>query len=127
MSDIIEPISFPPIKFVPKAWGSEQWIINNDLYCAKILSFGAGRSFSNHFHFSKIETWYVLVGSLILEYFDLSNASVKTKTVSVGDVIHVPRGNPHKLTALIDSVIWETSTHHDDFDSYKIGKGDSQK
>jgi mannose-6-phosphate isomerase len=123
----IVPISFLSVEQHPKAWGNEGWVVNNDKYCAKILDFNAGRSFSDHFHWTKEETWYVLKGHLILEYYDLSNATRLTKKLHVGDVVHVPPGNPHKLTAVVDSTILEVSTRHEETDSYRIGKGDSQK
>lgn len=125
--DHISPISFLAPQVHPKAWGSETWIINTRLYCAKLLSFDESKSFSNHYHWQKDECWYVVSGKLVMEYLDLSNATPLTRVLLPGDVVHVPPGNPHKLTALVDSVIYETSTMHDDRDSYRIGKGDSQK
>ncbi len=126
-SKIIEPISFPKNESHPKAWGSEEWIVNNDSYCLKFLNFKKGASFSYHFHLNKLETWYVLRGSLKLEYFDLANADKMVTNLKVGSIIHIPPGNPHKLTALEDSLIVEVSTTHREEDSYRIGKGDSQK
>lgn len=126
MSDDIHPIHFPKADIHPKAWGTETWIINNAKYCAKILSFGAGKSFSDHYHWMKEETWYVVSGQLILRYYDLVTATRFERTLNPGDIIHVPPGNPHQLVAITDAVIWETSTHHEDGDSYRIGKGSSQ-
>ena len=121
------PIHFPAVKTVPKAWGSETWVINNDKYCSKILEFFEGQSFSNHYHWKKEETWYILEGKLNLKYYDLSKAEIIFKRLDVGDVIHIPPGNPHQLTALTYAKILETSTHHEDEDSYRIEKGASQK
>lgn len=122
----ITPISFLVPTFHPKAWGSETWLVNNDRYCAKILDFIKDESFSDHFHWTKEETWYVVDGKLLLEYYDLSNATRLTKELGIGDIIHVPPGNPHKLTALLDSKVLEVSTRHEESDSYRIGKGSSQ-
>lgn len=122
----IEPISFPTAKLVPKAWGEELWVINLPRYCLKRLTFRAGHSFSLHWHDAKIETWWADVGQLHLEYRDQSNGERLTKTLGPGDIIHVPRGNPHRLTALTDAVVWEVSTHHEDADSYRIEGGASQ-
>lgn len=124
---MIEPITFHSVKIVPKGWGEEQHIISNDLYCGKILKFLKDKKFSFHSHFYKTETWYVVKGKLILTYFDLSNADKIKKTLIVGDVIHIPNGNPHQLMALEDSEIFETSTKDDSSDNYRIAKGDSQK
>jgi mannose-6-phosphate isomerase-like protein (cupin superfamily) len=117
----------PLEKVVEKGWGQELWIVNNDKYCGKILKFNAGSKFSMHYHIEKEETFYVLKGHLVLNYFDLANAEIKSEHLYCGDVIDIPQCNPHKLEAIEDSSIIEISTHHEDSDSYRIGKGDSQK
>ena len=127
----IEPISFPQPEIHDKKWGQEDgvgeiWITNNDKYCLKILKFGAGKSFSNHYHILKEETWYVESGQLHMEYYDLATANPIARTLFPGMVVHIPAGNPHKLTAIKDSVIYEASSKHYEFDSYRIGKGSSQ-
>ncbi|MBL8158380.1 cupin domain-containing protein [bacterium] len=111
----------------PKGWGKEIWIINNDKYCGKLLHFTAGASFSDHFHLKKDETWYILQGSIELRHYDLTNAERIIDVLKEGDVVHVPIGAPHQLTALTDAIVLEVSTPHDEKDSYRIGKGDSQK
>jgi mannose-6-phosphate isomerase-like protein (cupin superfamily) len=123
----IPPITFSKPELHPKQWGCEEWITNNEQYCAKILRFCAGTRFSNHYHWRKTEHWYVVVGRLKLIYFDLSNADRLEREIGEGEVISVPAGNPHQLIALEDSVVWEVSTTHDERDSYRIEKGDSQK
>lgn len=114
-------------KIVQKGWGEERWIVNNEKYCGKILKFNAGSRFSMHYHIDKEETFFVLKGHLKLKYFDLTNASEKIEDLHCGDVVDIPPCNPHKLEAIEDSSIIEISTHHEDSDSYRIGKGDSQK
>lgn len=111
----------------PKGWGAEYWLANNDLYCGKLLEFNKGASFSMHYHLNKTETFYVLHGILEIEYFDLTNAYRKTIKLYQGDIVDIPAGAPHKLTAIEEAVIIEISTHHEDKDSYRIEKGDSQK
>jgi len=123
----IRQITFHSVEIVPKGWGEERHIINNDLYCGKILCFTKGKSFSNHFHFIKEETWYVIKGKLKLTYFNLSNANKIEKELNIGDIIHIPPGNPHQLEALEDSEIFEVSTTDRSEDSYRIGKGASQR
>jgi len=44
-----------------------------------------------------------------------------------GNVIHLPRGNPHQLEALTDSIVIEVSTPDNPADNYRIGKGSSQE
>ena len=111
----------------PKGWGEEIWIINTEAYCGKLLKFNAGASFSNHFHMIKDETWYVAEGRLRLRYFNLANADEKVEELGPGSVVRIPPGKPHQLTALEPSIVIEVSTPHDEADSYRIGKGDSQK
>ncbi len=126
----IPPISFSTPELHPKSWSppgdGERWIVNNELYCLKILPFRAGESFSMHYHYDKTETWYVAKGRFTLYHYDLSNADRKERDLVVGDVIHIPAGNPHQLYALEDSEIVEVSTPHRNEDSYRIIKGASQ-
>ena len=44
---------------VPKGWGEELIIENNEMYCGKLLIFKKGCRFSMHYHLIKDETWYV--------------------------------------------------------------------
>ena len=111
----------------PKGWGEEVWIINTDKYCGKLLKFNKGATFSDHYHIIKDETWYVLEGKLELRYYDLSNADRLVKVLKPGAVVHISPSTPHQLVALEKSVIIEVSTPHDEADSYRIAKGDSQK
>lgn len=114
-------------EIINKGWGREIVIANNDEYCGKILEFKAGSKFSDHFHKEKHETFYVLDGILNLYYYDLTNGTKLYKLIQPGDVIVINRGEPHQIEAITDSKIMEVSTHHEDSDSYRIGKGDSQK
>ena len=111
----------------PKGWGEEIWIINNDKYCGKLLTFNKGAKFSDHYHINKDEAWYVLEGKLELRFYNLANADRKEVTLGPGSVVHIPPSTPHQLVAHEKSVVIEVSTPHDEADSYRIGKGDSQK
>jgi mannose-6-phosphate isomerase-like protein (cupin superfamily) len=123
----IEPISFPTGETHIKSWGGEFWIKNFEKYCLKILRFDAGKDFSFHQHFLKEETWYILEGELLMEYYDLSNADLLRKELRAGDIVHIPAGNPHKLYSKTNATVLEASSQHFNFDSYRIGKGASQK
>jgi mannose-6-phosphate isomerase-like protein (cupin superfamily) len=116
-----------PLQEVQKGWGKEIWLVNNNKYCGKILKFNAGSKFSMHYHVNKEETFYILDGHLRLKYFDLSNAEEKNEDLYSGDIVDIPQFNPHKIEAIKESTIIEISTHHEDSDSYRIAKGDSQK
>lgn len=110
----------------PKGWGKEIWICNNEKYCGKILHFNSGAKFSFHYHLIKQEHFFVLKGKLNLKYKNLTNGEDRFLRLTVGDVIEIPIGAPHQLTALEESDIIEISTTHYENDSYRIEKGDSQ-
>ena len=114
-------------KIVPKKWGSEVIIHNDSNYCGKLLKFNAGAKFSMHFHMIKIETWYVNKGEFLLKYIDTKTATQYEKKLTEGTIIEIERGDPHQLIALTDAEIFEVSTEHFDYDSYRIFKGDSQE
>jgi mannose-6-phosphate isomerase-like protein (cupin superfamily) len=111
---------------VPKAWGEEVVIHNDSDYCGKILRFNEGAKFSMHFHMEKSETWFVHSGEFRLRYIDPEDASEHFTILIAGDVVEIPRGQPHQLFALTIGEIFEVSTPHRDDDSYRIRKGDSQ-
>lgn len=103
-----------------KVWGRELWIANNPDYCGKILEFNNGANFSMHFHAIKKETWYVLEGEFLLEYYDYQTAVRKHTALFPGDVVHVEPNTLHKLSAVTEGRILEVSTQHFENDSYRI-------
>lgn len=112
---------------IEKGWGHEVIIVNNELYCGKILHFKAGAKFSMHFHLKKKETWYVASGSFLFRWIHTRNADVIEETLGVGDTITNEVGEPHQILCLEEGDIFEVSTQHFDSDSYRVEKGDSQK
>ncbi len=114
-----------PIKFVPKGWGFEKWIVNCDEYCGKILYIVKGKMCSWHYHKLKDEVFYIQSGKVLVKYSDSDNIKeAKNITLSKGDNFHVYRGLKHRLIALEDSEVFEFSTKHYDEDSHRIEKGD---
>lgn len=111
---------------VEKGWGHETIIVNNELYCGKILHFNTGSKFSMHFHMKKRETWYVSSGEFLFRWINTRNADVIEETLRVGDTITNFVGDPHQIICLKEGDIFEVSTTHFDSDSYRVGKGDSQ-
>ena len=117
--------TFLPINFVPKGWGFEKWIVNNEEYCGKLLYFVKGKKCSWHYHKLKDEVFYVHSGKLLVKYSnrdDLENAD--EVILNKGDNFHVYRGLRHQMIALEDTELYEFSTQHFDDDSYRIIKGD---
>jgi mannose-6-phosphate isomerase-like protein (cupin superfamily) len=118
-------VSDSDITFVPKGWGYESWICNNDKYCGKILFLKKGKQFSWHYHNVKDETFYIENGEVIVSYGwddDLNLAS--SAHLKPGDVFYVPTGLRHRLKAVRDTHVFEFSTHHEDSDSIRLIKGD---
>jgi mannose-6-phosphate isomerase-like protein (cupin superfamily) len=112
---------------VPKGWGEEIIITNNELYCGKLMRFKEGAKFSMHYHMIKDETWYVNKGLFIYRWIDTETAEIIEHKLIPGDVVRQRPGQPHQLEALIDGEVFEVSTQHFDSDSYRVWKGDSQK
>lgn len=104
--------------FVPKVWGHEEWIVNNEKYCGKKMVFIAGFRFSLHYHKIKEETFYVLSGKLFLEL--VNQGKKEFRFLSPGDIVHVKPYVQHRLTALTAAEVIEFSTQHFDDDSYRL-------
>jgi mannose-6-phosphate isomerase-like protein (cupin superfamily) len=112
---------------VPKGWGEELIIENNDMYCGKVLVFKSGCKFSMHYHMIKDETWYVEYGEFIYRWLDTETAELHENILHEGDVVRQRPGQPHQLEAITDGRIFEVSTHHENSDSYRIIPGDTQQ
>lgn len=111
--------------FVPKGWGFEKWITNNEKYCGKLLYFVKGKKCSWHFHKIKDEVFYIQSGKLLVTYGQSDNRDeAESIILSRGDSFHVPTGLRHQMTALEDTEMFEFSTQHFDEDSIRIEKGD---
>lgn len=137
--------------WVPKGWGGEEILVNNQWYCAKNLYVMKGLKCSFHYHKLKHETFFVQKGKVKLYYLTTSKFSeVKNtgfvevhnhilenmkevlennphlficKVLSVGDEFEIPPGLPHSFYGVYNSKILEVSTHSEDSDSYRIIKG----
>mgnify|MGYP001216894891 FL=1 len=112
---------------VPKGWGEEIIIENNEMYCGKVLVFNKGCRFSMHYHLVKDETWYVEEGEFLYRWIDTEVGKHNEDKLYKGDIVRQRPGQPHQIIALTDGRIFEVSTHHEDSDSYRVIPGDSQK
>jgi len=106
------------MKVVPKSWGEEHWIHNDEKYCGKKLILKAGKSSSLHFHVKKYETLYVESGQVKMEI--VRDAVRETIVMNPGDFLEVTPGLVHRFEGVVDSEIMEFSTQHFDEDSYRI-------
>lgn len=115
---------------VNKKWGYEIWIENNDLYCGKHLHVLPTKWCSVHYHKIKKETFYVIKGSLILQYSDTLDKDIWLNHTDKIQHIILNEGDSFTLEPMVahrfssnksvscDFV--EISTHHSDDDSYRI-------
>ncbi|MCK9595843.1 cupin domain-containing protein [Candidatus Pacearchaeota archaeon] len=113
------------IKKVNKIWGNEEWIVNTDKYCGKILNVKKGKRGSLHYHKNKDETFYILKGKILMESITPENINGQNynipeiRVMKEGDVKHITPLMKHRYSGLEESVIIEFSTHHEDSDTYR--------
>lgn len=112
-----------PIKVVPKGWGREDWIHNDNLYCGKKLVLLKGKHCSLHYHILKTETFYIIKGKVSIELY-YPDGTQELREMVPGDHALLVPGVVHRFTGLEDSEIMEFSTQHFDEDSHRIEKGD---
>jgi quercetin dioxygenase-like cupin family protein len=118
------------IKFVPKGWGFEKWIVNKEQYCGKLLYFVKGKRCSWHYHKLKDEVFYIQSGKIQVLYsegdklYESGKLIANSIILGPGDNFHVPVGLRHQMIALEDTELFEFSTQHFDEDSHRIKKGD---
>tara|TARA_R100000008_G_C3528593_1_gene137989 strand:+ start:144 stop:485 length:342 start_codon:yes stop_codon:yes gene_type:complete len=113
------------MKFVPKGWGFEKWIVNNEEYCGKLLYFVKGKRCSWHYHVLKDEVFYIQSGKILVKYSEKDDINLAEEQIlERGDNFHVYRGLRHQMIALEDTELFEFSTQHFDSDSHRIQKGD---
>ena len=113
------------IKFVPKGWGFEKWLVNKEQYCGKLLFLAKGKKCSWHYHNVKDETFYIHKGMIELFYSFGDNIEIADKIfLSEGDTFHIPVGMRHQMFAHKDTELFEFSTQHFDEDSNRIISGD---
>jgi len=103
------------LKTVDKVWGSELWIVNNELYCGKILNIKKDFSTSIHYHKLKDETFFLLEGEINVELLG------EVRTLRKGETLRLKPYTIHRITGLQESnKLLEISTHHQDSDSIRL-------
>ena len=117
---------FGQVIFVPKDWGWERIIWNDEKYCGKILFIKKSSCISLQYHKLKDETFYLLSGSIKAKFIRLEEflnpKDIPVVLMEPGHVKNVPPGTVHQLFALEDSTLIETSSQHFDEDTYRISK-----
>ncbi len=98
-----------PLSTTAKPWGSEELLAHTDKYALKRIHVKKGFRASLQYHERKSESLYLLSGLLTIEIGDDRNA-LAVDEIRPGDVVDVPKGKVHRVTALEDSIIIEVST-----------------
>ena len=96
-----------------KVWGREEWVVNAEEYCGKILNINEGYRCSIHYHKAKDETFYLLSGRVLMEI------NGTPKVMGEGDIQRILPSTKHRFSGLENSVVIEFSTHHEETDSYR--------
>lgn len=108
-----------------KSWGRELWLVNNHLYCGKVLEFEDGATgTSMHFHKNKTETMWVLQGELLYEWIETVHGELHEIILKKDDTVHIAPLTPHRLSPTnrgAGAKVVEFSTTHEDSDSYRVG------
>lgn len=104
-----------------KVWGEEYWIVNKD-YCGKLLKLKCGFRCSFHWHDKKDEVFYISRGIVLME--SRRGEFSRKVVLHTGDKFEVPPGLVHRFTGIVDSDIYEFSSHHDDNDSFRETKSE---
>ena len=106
------------VKVVPKVWGEERWLVNNRLYCGKLMILKRGWRCSLHMHKVKDETFFVRTGRMLFE-IEGPSGRIRRRVLGPGAVQHVPPGVWHRFSGMTRTEFYEFSTTHDDADSYR--------
>ena len=106
---------------VQKKWGYEIWFANNEEYCGKLIAINENRCSSEgkfHYHKIKDETFFVIDGELILEYFE--DGLFYSITLKPGQSFRVYPSVKHRFsTDSKQCKFVEASTKHMESDSYR--------
>jgi len=114
-----------PVHVELKGWGREVWIVNNSLYCGKILQIDRGKRCSLHFHLLKTESFYLRSGRLSVKVMESPTSKVvELFELKSGQCMDVPPGLVHQMEALEDAELFEFSTQHFNSDSHRLARGD---
>lgn len=104
------------LKSISKSWGAEYWLINNNLYCSRLLICEEDKWSSNgkyHYHKFKDETLHVIKGKLLLQI------EGKKIFLKKGDCYRIEPITKHRFMALSKSCeVIELSNNNIEGDTY---------
>lgn len=95
---------------IEKPWGSESWLIKNENYVMKMIYMKKGNKCSLQYHVKKMETIYVISGTMKYHY-GIDKDNLKSIKVMPGECIHVPPNTIHRMEAIEEDIKYlEVST-----------------
>ncbi len=97
------------MEIIDKPWGREELLEHNDRYVVKKLVMNAGHKCSIQYHEKKMETVYVLKGSLKL-FVGKDIDNLEEKILSPGEYLTLEPYVVHRMEAVEDSEYLEAST-----------------
>lgn len=114
--------SFAERTQVGKLWGWEEWLVNNDQYCAKLLWITPGVQCSLHYHDIKRETFVAMDGLTRVEYYVDGKKFDTILSGQTRDALTISPGTAHRFWAMgkAGSVLLEVSTTHADADVTRL-------
>ena len=98
-----------PLSRIVKPWGGEELLAHTDRYALKRIHVKKGSRPSLQYHERKSESLYLLSGLLKIE-IGVDRDSLVVDEIRPGEIVDVPSGKVHRVSALEDSVIIEVST-----------------
>ena len=105
---------------VPKLWGTEFVLLNNERYCCKFLRINPGFVSSIHAHERKDETFVGVSGTVKLTIYTEDKQSFEEHIIASGVRIRIPPQIYHSFEAVTQAWVMEVSTPHSDSDVRRL-------
>lgn len=106
--------------FISKKWGYED-LIYDGKFCSKIIFIKCGKQTSFHYHEKKDKVIYLQSGMIDLIYTnDDDEIKAKKTLLNAGDAFRIKPGLRHRIVAVTDANIFETSVYHEEKDIVRI-------
>ena len=97
-----------PLTRVEKPWGYELHWAKTDRYVGKLIHVKAGARLSLQYHNEKDETIYLHSGKILFEIQE--GGTLVKREMLPGERVHITPKTIHRMTAIVDSDIFEVST-----------------
>jgi len=108
---------------VEKVWGEEVWLYNGEPcgvnLCGKLLKLKQDHYCSLHCHKKKFEVFWLMSGKVKMIIQKADESQTHTWIMNPGDSQVIPIGMFHSFSGVVDSILVEFSTHHEENDSYR--------